>query len=142
MHGVDQSSTAVVVDYKTPQPAPGPATPHGQEIRVGTTDRGEDHHVPLVVDWSVAADASGCLRVQTIKLVRKGGPTTFEIYKPHVTLIGGCVTRTTEPTAQKFERFSVGYCYRWNGAATKDDCAYSSGFTISADRDKLEGVAP
>jgi hypothetical protein len=137
--GVDQKSDAVIIDYTVPNRTitTSPSL-RSEKLLIGTVEKGKDHRVPVLVEWTVDKDNAGCLRFHTVRIVRQGGPTSTEIYNPGVrSLDPSCTTRLD--ARDPFDRISVSYCWRWNGATNKDDCAYSGGFTISADPVGLEG---
>jgi hypothetical protein len=144
--GVEQDATAVLLDAKLPRANAegGASETRRDDILVGSEGEPE---APVHVEWTVAKDSTACLRVQSVKLVRTGGPTTFEIYNAKVKELsdGQCAGTDAPvmPGAQPdlADRVNVSYCWRWNGAANPADCAYSGGFVIHADRPKLEGPA-
>jgi|JI9StandDraft_1071089.scaffolds.fasta_scaffold345179_1 hypothetical protein len=139
--GVEQAADTVVFEGRTAKanPAGTPVTAtRTDELLVGS-DTKDDTKMPVVVTWTVAPDAEGCARVQSVKLARKGGPTTSELYdvKLRDDLMKECGSR--DIVGPKFDMVSVSYCWRWNGAVNKDPCAYSGGFMISGDKEQVEG---
>jgi len=143
VRGVDQAADAVVFEARTAKanPAGTPVTAtRTDEILVGSDIKGVDMKMPVVVTWTVAPDAEGCTRVQSVKLARKGGPTASELYdvKLKEDMMDGCGSRDLD--GPKFDMVSVSYCWRWNGAVNNAPCAYSSGFTISGDEAQLGGI--
>ena len=92
----------------------------------------------------MAKDASGCLRIQTVRLARNGGPASTEIYKAKVEPdTAGCAGRDIQmpgaPPIEIFDSVHTAYCWRWNGAVNTTECAYSGGFSLSGDTAHIEG---
>jgi hypothetical protein len=146
VRGVEQDARAVVLEYTVPDAVPEAGWAwQSEELLVGTVEHGVDHRVPVTVEWAVAKDAENCLRVQAVKLRRSGGPAGTEVYRGVVKPADqGCAMRdvpapgSTEPV-ERFDKVRVSYCWRWNGAVNAAECAYQSGFSISADAVGLEG---
>jgi hypothetical protein len=148
VRNVNQDAHAVVVEYTSKHAAAAGAERigHKDEILVGSIEHGVDHRVPVLVEWTVAKDAAGCLRVQTIKLTRNGGPTDTELYRGEAKAMREeCASReilrpgSTEPVAT-FDDALVSYCWRWNGAINAAECAYQGVFTIRADEATVSGI--
>ena len=137
--GIDQKADAVIIDWQSPNKVAGePPVVKTEKLWAGTIEKGADHRVPVTVEWTVVKDANGCLQIPSLKISRTGGPTSTELYKPTVKVLGNCGKR--DPSSpESFQQLSVGYCWRWSGAGNKDECAYSSAFIISGDAVGLEG---
>ncbi|NUP09766.1 MAG: hypothetical protein HOW73_27285 [Polyangiaceae bacterium] len=50
-----------------------------------------------------------------------------------------CATRL-DGKGVMFEQILLSYCWRWNGAVNRDECAYSSSLTMNADDVGIEGI--
>ena len=109
VHGVDQKADAVLLDVH--DKAPGP-TAHQTDYSIGAAD----YRVPIRIQWTLADDK--CAGLQTIKIVRTGGPTTTEIYKTELGVGRAC-------NGEDHSEAKVHFCYRFNGAGNKADCAFS-----------------
>ncbi len=140
--GVDQAPDAVLLDYRSPlanKDGGKAPTAHEKTLEVGVRERGKDHRAPVRVQWTTAQDDAGCLRVQTIKIARTGGPRSTEVYKARAKPVpGDCIRAGFDPV----EQFSIAFCWRWNGASNKDDCAYENRLNLRADSVGLEDLPP
>ena len=108
------------------------------ELLVGNKDAAE--LVPATLEWEVASDPAGCLRIKHAGLRRNGGPTSVEIYDVRFKHDADrpCASRL-DGKNELFETIHVLYCWRWNGASNDTPCAYSSALTLSADAVGVEG---
>lgn len=141
VRGVDQDAHAVLLDHAAASPSTTDLVTVRDELLLGSVEREVDHRVPVLVEWTVATDAAGCRRVQTVKLTRSGGPTSTELYRAGAKpMHAECVSRSAGDAPEKFDAVSVAYCWRWNGAINTAECAYSGGFVINADKVGIEGI--
>ena len=139
--GVDQPADADLGGYTADDAADLRGGPIKSEaLSIGTKEDGD--LVPATLEWEVATDPAGCLRIKHASLRRHGGPTSVEIYDVRFKADANhrCVSRLDEKN-ETFERIQVAYCWRWNGAANDSPCAYGGGVTLSADAVGVEGSA-
>ena len=137
--GVDQKADAELASYTAAQAAELPeGAAKSEALIIGVKDAHE--LVPALLEWEVAKDASGCLRIKKASLKRTGGPSSVEIYDAKITgpTDSACASRL-DGSDEKFESVQVSYCFRWNGASNSEKCAYSSGVTLNADKIGVEG---
>lgn len=142
---INQPADAVLLDFRSPFANPPASTSEPRRFRealtFGSADFRGDHRVPAQIEWTVAEDAEGCLRVQTVQIRRSGGPTTTEIYDTKASAQDTRCTSRDLSATETFDRVYISFCWRWVGALSDKKCAYGNSFFISAD-DGLGKSAP
>ena len=136
--GVDQATDAELGRYSGAAALPAGAA-KSEALMIGTKDAHE--LIPALLEWEVAKDEKGCLRIKQASLKRTGGPSSAEVYDVKFTppKDGACGSRLSGKE-ETFEIVQVSYCWRWNGASNTAACAYSGGVTLNADQVGVESM--
>jgi hypothetical protein len=137
VRGVDQKPDLELGSYTSPNEATlGPGNAFSEVFEIGSDGM---EVVPVKLEWETAKDRAGCLRIKNATLRRTGGPRSTEVYEVKFARSTDreCVNRL-DHSQESFERMQISYCWRWNGAVNKVDCAYSAWVTLNGDAVGLE----